>query len=144
MHLDVDRVIRYRALDWDVVVERARAWRVRRRVFIALAMAVGLLGTPVPEAILDRLVPDEAQQARLLGLLAGRGVFESGDKFDRLAFARLEASLDDRGWVRGLLRGLFPSQAWMVRRYGISNRWHLPLYYVRRLGAAAGAWHPSA
>jgi hypothetical protein len=127
------------------VEARAAAWQVRKRVFVALAMSAGLLGTPVPEPVLDRLLPDRADQARLLAPLALKGVFESGEpKFGRFGFARFEASLDDGGGLRGLARGLFPSPSWMERRYAISSRWQLPIAYLRRLGAIAGGWSPLA
>lgn len=144
LYVDVDRVVRYRPLNWDLVLERANAWQVKRRVFIALAIATGLLNTPIPEAVLDDLVPNQEEQQRLLTPLAQKSVFHTGkDKFSRLEFARFEAQLDDRGIAHGVLRGIFPSSTWMRKRYAIARRWQLPIYYVRRLGAIVRRWHPA-
>ncbi len=44
------------SLDWDAFVARARAWRVERCVWLALAVARDLLAAPIPDGVSARLI----------------------------------------------------------------------------------------
>jgi hypothetical protein len=67
---DVAQLIRHEAaaLDWTVVVERARAWEVAAYTYWALWLARDMVGAPVPAVVLDRL-GDEARLGRRADLL---------------------------------------------------------------------------
>lgn len=54
---DLERVAATDDIDWDVLVDRARAWGIGLVAAVALDRAVGLLGMDVPVGVLDRLAP---------------------------------------------------------------------------------------
>jgi hypothetical protein len=54
---DIDNAIRRDPPDWDVVVDRARRWRIALPVGTALARAARVLSAPVPRPVARALVP---------------------------------------------------------------------------------------
>jgi hypothetical protein len=52
-------------LDWNVLVERAFAWRVHPSVWLTLTLVRDLLHASVPTLALDRLAPTGADRARV-------------------------------------------------------------------------------
>jgi len=53
--LDIDRTIASRPLDWEVMVQRCRAWRVGLPVSVMLNRARQALGAAVPEEVVQEL-----------------------------------------------------------------------------------------
>lgn len=53
--LDIDRMVRSAALDWELLLVRARAWAGPLALGLALAGAVQLFGAPVPDGLWSRL-----------------------------------------------------------------------------------------
>lgn len=54
---DIDRAVVVDRPDWASVVRTARSWRARLAVGAMLARSQAVLGTPVPPAVLNELVP---------------------------------------------------------------------------------------
>ena len=134
--LDLDRLIRHGpALDWDVIVRRACAYRVRRILYFTLEFTRRLFDSPVPEHVLAALrPPGPVRQAveRLADPLQdplGRRSLGSQNKFF-LHFALLDRWQDR---LRGIGRVFFPGREWIAARYGVSRPLEIALY---------GAWHP--
>src|SRR5262249_50520385 len=50
-------------LQWDVLIERAHAWRIHPSVWLTLMLVRDLLSVGVPPAALDRLAPPGADAA---------------------------------------------------------------------------------
>jgi hypothetical protein len=50
-------------LQWDVLIQRAHAWRIHRSVWLTLMLVRDLLRVGVPPAALDRLAPSDADPA---------------------------------------------------------------------------------
>jgi hypothetical protein len=134
--MDIALTARARPVDWDVVVERATAWRLRTAVWVALDLASQLVGLMGVEGALTDLRPPCHQRALLRALASPTSVLAERD----LA----------KGWVRFLIwlvlvdrprdafrlafRTLWPERAWMAARYGEGgNRWH-HLWNVMRHG----------
>lgn len=67
---DIDAVA-YANPDWAVVIERARAARITRILWVALLLAHDVLETPVPERVLD-LARDDGPAVRLARQIAAR------------------------------------------------------------------------
>lgn len=53
---DIERAAAVRAPDWDVVVERARQWKVGGPVGLILSRAIDTLGAAVPDSVPRRLL----------------------------------------------------------------------------------------
>jgi hypothetical protein len=58
-----------RDIEWDKVVHRAAAWRVRKHAHLALYLAHALLGASVPVFVLTALRPVDFEMNRCLRLL---------------------------------------------------------------------------
>jgi len=57
LHTDVDRLARWQPPDWHEVVALASRLEVKTATYFSFALARGLLGTPVPDFVLDALAP---------------------------------------------------------------------------------------
>jgi len=128
LHVDVERLVRDVALDWDEVVREIAAVGLRTRAFVSLAMAAGLLGAAIPPEVLMALAPNERRWRSLAGLIASEGVVVAGGaeqagskgvRWPRLSARttlKLDRLLDDRGaaaWFSGLA---LPPAAWLRPR----------------------------
>jgi hypothetical protein len=132
LHLDVERIVRYQAIDWALFLSRTLALQVKTPVFFSLAMPKALFGTPVPDDVLDAVRPPAWKERLLARWIQRAGLYDPDErKFSRLEYISFTALLyDDLG---GLCRGIFPSRAWIRQRYGFRGVLLLPVYYVRRL-----------
>jgi hypothetical protein len=134
LQLDVDHLVRRTAIDWEWFMSLAMEQGVRTVVFPSLAIPAGLLGTPVPQYVLERLVPSSEKQQLILNLLRRASVFNRGSrKFAPKDFLWLEANLSDSGVAQGALRVFFPPAQWMLEGYPGSPHWALPWLYAHRL-----------
>jgi len=122
-------------LDWDVVVERARRWRWDRGVYLALRLAVDLVGAPVPGAVLVALQPDDLDDTILV--IARQQIFTQ--KAYNLESASRAISLRAQPGILPKLayarRKLFPSPSAVriLHSRSVRTDW-LPLYYAAHLG----------
>ena len=53
-------------LDWQVIIERARRWRLERCVYLSLRLATECFGTPLPDGVLMALVPEQVKDDVML------------------------------------------------------------------------------
>ena len=133
LHLDVERIVRaYPDLDWGIFVQRVKALQVKTAVYFSLLIPHELLGTPIPEHVLDALRPPAWKERLIVRWLNRVGLFHPQEKkFSRVGYILFNALLyDDQ---RGLLRGIFPDRRWMRERYRFNNDLLLPYYHIRRL-----------
>lgn len=145
LHLDTDHIVWRTSIDWSVLVQRACQLRCKTRVFLALAIARGLLGTPVPDFVLESLTPAPRKRAALFRWLSRSRVFSTPQpKMGRFGAAWLEANLNDRGVVAGVVEALLPPAEWMRERYGPQCSASLVRCYGRRLRDIVLRWRPYA
>ncbi len=125
-YLDVDRLVRAAAGEpgfWPVFVAQARAARARAVCHFCLHLAEALLGTPVPADPLAALAPAPWQQ-RLFArhftpadaVNRTRAFYGRGRLGWRLVTTDRPADL-----LRGPLRALFPSRAFLADYYGTDD-----------------------
>ena len=103
--LDIDRLARRAALDWDIVLARASAWGLTTVLAGRLALAQAQLDTPIPPAVTKRLqeAPRRPWERRMIGLgdekpgRAWRRAWVSWQAFDGRQRARYAAWLGLRG-----------------------------------------------
>ena len=117
--VDVDRLARSPATDWDDVAQLAAAWKLGLAVYAALADAQRWLGTPVPRPVLSEL-------ARLSSDKMARKAWGLADDVDGRAWRRAAATLGAlppvpalqyAGWL-GARAALRPIEWWMLARQG--------------------------
>ncbi len=126
--VDVALLIRAQAVDWGVIAERARAWRLGVATWLVLHLTAEMLGLDEAAPALERLKPASLRR-RLLGymvdpssLLAMRDLTRGPQRF------LLQLLLVDRrrDAVRLVWQALWPEDRWLMDRYGsatASVRW---------------------
>lgn len=117
------------ALDWAAIVERARRWRVRVALWLALDTVSRRSEVQVPRDALRRLRPRLARRT-LLRLLV-RGAEVRRPRLEHL----IALLLIDRGRdrARAALASVVPSPAWARLRYGNASTVGAYRAHARRL-----------
>lgn len=92
--VDVRQVVAAAPIDWDVVVTRARAWRIGLPVAAMLARSAATVGAAVPEVVVDALVPDTQRPlVRRLARWTPSGHLPGGGSIDRAVTRSLRAGV---------------------------------------------------
>jgi hypothetical protein len=102
------------ALDWAAIVERARRWRVRVALWLALDALARRSTSRVPPEALHRLRPGPGRRATLRR-------FAGGSQARRHRYEHLVALLlvdRARDGLRAAAASVLPPPAWVRRRYG--------------------------
>jgi len=127
--MDVALTAQARPVDWTVVAERARRWRVATALWAVLDLAERLIGLPGAEAALARLRPSLLRRRLLARFVSPESVLAGQDLTTGRARYLLLLLLVDRfrDAVRLVFRTLWPEDAWLAARYGAgwSRRHHL-------------------
>ncbi len=132
LHTDVERIVRAQDVDWDVFCDRVEELRVRTPVYVSLAMAADLLGTPIPDAVLQRVAPSAVKRNAVLSRIRRAGVlYPDRPKFKNFDFILFTALLYDD--LPALIRTALPRRDWMEERYGERQTWRMPALYARHL-----------
>jgi len=121
-------------LDWTAVVERARRWRVRVSLWLALDTVARQWGLSVAREVLRQLQPRAARRAVLRRLVKGSETRRG--RLDHL----IALLLIDRGRdrARAALASVVPPPAWVRLRYGRASTVAAYRAHARRLlGIAA-------
>ncbi|MBN1890289.1 MAG: nucleotidyltransferase family protein [Thermoflexales bacterium] len=121
--VDVVLLARAQPVDWQVLAQRARAWRVSAAVWLVLSLAVELAGLEEARPAVSQLAPSR-QRAWLLDRLANaasvvemRDLREGGARFVYLLL--MAERWQDA--ARLFWRALWPEHAWLLARYGQSG-----------------------
>jgi len=132
LHTDVDRIVRTMTIDWEVFISAVDRLQVKTATFLSLALAHDLLGSPIPEDVMERIRPPKWKVKLLVGWLLRVGLFDpDGKKWGRVGYIIFVSLLYDD--FAGFARGAIPSTSWMAKRYNVKCRWLLPYFYVRYL-----------
>ena len=136
LHTDVDRIVRFYGINWDLFSERVEQLQVRTAVYLSLAFAQELLGTPVPAAVLSRLAPARWKVRLMSAWLQRVGLFDAdGPKWGRLGYIVFVSLLyDDLG---GFMSGIFPNRKVIAERHGIHSWTGMLMFYAKRLASLA-------
>ena len=132
LHLDVDRIVRYQTIKWDLFLSQVLASQVKTPVYFSLAIPKALFNTPIPDEMLHKLKPPDWKEQLITRWLERVGLFNPDEqKFSILGYTFFHGLLYDD--LRGLLRAVFPDAGWMMARYDFRNGALLPYYHLRRL-----------
>ena len=132
LHTDVDRIVCFCKIDWNLFLERVENLEVKTATFFSLALARDLVGTPVPSYVLTKLRPNSINIWLILSALLRVGLFEPNDrKWGKLGYIGFVCLLyDDLG---GLVRGIFPSVKDIQEYYQEDRPIFIPWLYLRRI-----------
>jgi hypothetical protein len=144
LHVDVDRLVTDQAIDWSRTLSEVDRTRIRRRAFVSLACAAGLLGTRVPEEVLARLAPPSATWRAIARLLASDGVVaDGGRKLFGPKAVLLDYLLAEEGAWRWAWQHAVPSTPWLRDHFDRAGEDVAPLrLHARRFRALVMRWRP--
>lgn len=132
LHTDVDRIAHYCEIDWDSFCEQVERAGLRTAVYLSLVIPKRLLGSDIPEGVLQRLNFAPWKHRMLLRWIQRVGLFGPKErKWPKPGYILFNLFLYDS--LAGVWRAVFPDAEWMQRQYMYRRPWMLPVAHVRRL-----------
>ncbi len=127
--VDLALTAQHRRIDWQLVVTRAKAWRVGTAVWLVLLKLEQLIGLPgVPDAI-DKLQPPQLRRRQLDKWISPESILAGNDlRTGWLRYLFLLGLIDrKRDMVKLIWRTLWPESTWLAARYGrpVNQFYHL-------------------
>lgn len=118
--MDIAVVARTHRVDWDAVVERAKAWRLRTATWLALDSANRLFGVPGCGAAIPLLRPRTQRRVALRAFVTPRALLSGRDltRTTRRHLFMLAIVDRSRDGARLIGRTLWPETWWIAARYG--------------------------
>lgn len=129
LHLDVDRIVSNKTIDWNKFLAKVDAVGSRTAVYFSLYFAKEILGTKVPDEVLEVLKPSEFKRKRIMNMLLKANLMHPhGRKFSKLGFLRFQTSLYDT--FGDFLAVLFPPMEQLRAKYGFKSTIKAPYYWL--------------
>jgi hypothetical protein len=118
--VDIALLVQRRPVDWAVVIQRARAWRVATVTGLALALTQACFDLPELATPVAALAPIGVQRRVLARFVDKQAILEIPDlSSGKVRFAYLLSMTDRRrDSLRLLWRTLWPEAHWLAARYG--------------------------
>lgn len=131
LHLDVERIVAHKEIDWDRFLEKVSASHVKTSTYFSLYLAKMLFDTPIPDEVLSALCPSRGKEKRLLSLISGAGLLHpKAPKFSKLGFLRFQTSLYDK--AGDIFFVIWPKGGRIREIYGYKNPIKTPYYVLVR------------
>lgn len=132
LHLDVERIVRHKKIDWNVFVERVKQAHVKTSTYYSLLIPSVLFKTPIPKKVLSTLEPSRRKKRRIEKLLTQVGLlYPQNVKFSKLQFLSFQTSLYDS--LGDAWKVIFPSVQWYRERYAMRSIVQLPYMMILRV-----------
>lgn len=129
LHLDVDRIVSNKTIYWDKFKAKVDAVGSRTAVYFSLYFAKEILGTKVPEEVLNYLKPRECKRKKILNMLLKAHLMHPHDrKFSKIGFLRFQTSLYDT--FGDFLAVLFPPMEQLRAKYRFKSTIKAPYYWL--------------
>lgn len=131
LHLDVERIVAHKEIDWDVFLEKVKAAHVKTSTYFSLYLAKMLFDTPIPDHVLDSIRPSKRKEKKILSLISSAGLLHpKAGKFTKFKFLRFQTSLYDS--ARDMWFVLYPKHGKLHEIYGYKNPLKTPYYILLR------------
>ncbi len=132
LHTDVDRIVSTQDINWNLFTDRVIALKTKTAVYMSLAMAKTLLGTPVPDEVLIKIQPNMFKVKIMQGWLEKVGIFEpDAPKWSKLGYIIFVSMLYDT--FGDFFAGVLPDSRNMKEQYAFSSNFLLPFYHAKRI-----------
>ncbi len=135
--VDMAVVAREQGVDWQVVVERARDWRVKTAVWLVLSLLSALIPLPGLDDALSKIQPSLWRRRWLNRFVNPAGILRGIDWRNRNGRYLLLLLLVDqpKSILHLSYRTLWPEKEWLIARYGANgNHWqHLSRIFRLRV-----------
>lgn len=131
LHLDVERIVAHKEIDWSVFLEKVRAAHVKTSTYFSLYLAKMLFDTPIPDSVLAALRPSRSKEKRILSLISKAGLLHpKARKFSKFEFLRFQTSLYDKAGDAWFV--IWPKGGRLREIYGYKSPLKTPYYVVVR------------
>jgi len=131
LHTDVDRIVRYQNIDWNIFLTKVINLKVKTAVYFSLLIPKVLLKTPIPQFVIDKLAPGNFKEMIITGILNRAGLFNPDKKkFNKITYLLFNILLYDS--LRQIILNVFPSRNIMIKQYGCDSR-SVWIYYLKRI-----------
>jgi hypothetical protein len=132
LHTDVDRIVNYQEIDWDLFLKRVLNLQVKTAVYFSLLIPKELFKTPVPDYVLEKLEPNGWKKSLIIKWIQKAGLFNPDEKkFSKIGYIIFTSLLYDD--LKGFFRGILPDKEWMKKNHKVYSTSKLPLLYLKRL-----------
>lgn len=132
LHSDVDRIVRYQDINWDVFTSNVLRLQLKTAVYFSLYFASKLLETPIPEKVFRSLEPVWYRKKIIGYYVSKAGIFnQKKKKFSRLGYIIFNLALYDS--MGENLKSIFPPKETMKLKYPSCSTINLPYFWSLRL-----------
>lgn len=132
LHSDVDRIVRYQIINWDVFVNQVIQLKLKTAVYFSLFFAKELLETPIPEDTLKRLKPNWFGEKVVLYYISKAGIFnQQKKKFSKMGYIIFNLALYDS--ISEIKKAILPPFANLKLNYNLKSKWQMPYYHLKRI-----------
>lgn len=129
LHLDVDRIVSNKEIDWSLFLEKVEAVNSKTAVYFSLFFAHEILGTAISREVLEKLKPSKRKEKHIMNMLLKANLMHPhGRKFSKIGFLRFQTALYDS--TEDLLAVLFPTSKSLKLKYKYKNGLLTPYYWV--------------
>ena len=132
LHSDVDRIVRFQAIDWKKFEEKVCNLKIKTAVYFSLYFASQLIKTPIPDFILSSLKPSWLRKKMILQFINKSGIYnQNKKKFSKIGYIVFNLALYDS--IGENIKAIFPSYNSIKIKYPIKNKLQLPYFYFIRI-----------
>lgn len=132
LHSDVDRIVRYQEIDWELFIKTVKIFRLKTAVYFSLYFAKYLLETPIPIDVLKELKPNWLRKMIITYYINKAGIFnQKKKKFSKIGYIVFNLMLYDS--ISEILKAVFPPFDTLKIKYDIQHKWQIPYYQLKRL-----------
>lgn len=129
LHLDVDRIVSNKRIDWDLFLKKVETVGSRTAVYFSLYLAHEILGTEIPQHVFDELRPSKHKEQRIMRMLLKANLMHPhGRKFSKIGFLLFQTALYDSS--KDLFAVLFPPCNSLKAKYGYKSNVVAPVYWA--------------
>ncbi|MFC2089140.1 nucleotidyltransferase family protein [Bacteroidota bacterium] len=132
LHSDVDRIVRYQEINWELFVKKVNELKVKTAVYFSLYFARELLKTPITDRVLQQLNPQWLRKRVILYYVHKAGIFNQKEKkFSKVGYILFNLALYDS--ISEIMKAVFPPFETLKLKYNIHSKWQMPYYHFIRL-----------
>lgn len=118
--MDIALLARHYPIDWNVIVQRARDWRIATAVWLVLSLTVDLAGLEEAVEAVRQLRPSALRCRAIHTFANAETMVEMRDlSISKWRYVFLLLLVDrPRDAVKLIYRALWPEREWLIARYG--------------------------
>ena len=132
LHSDVDRIVRFQEINWDVFTDKVNALKLKTAVYFSFYYAKELLDSPIPDAVLSKLNPFWIRKSAIKHYINKAGIYnQEKKKFSRIGYILFNLFLYDS--FNENLKAIFPPFDSLKIKYPIKSKWQLPYFHMKRI-----------